>query len=154
MINLTDSFILDSIYFTLFFFFLNVNSIQENKFHNVLARAMCTFPTTVLNVLWWKPCPQFLNRFYIFVFTSPPLYFMSFHPKFEVNIFYKLFKSLSVILHISLFSANINKPLFILWPLLTILRQCFFYCFGQTVQHMTKWSFFLELPCNDSLSKR
>lgn len=101
MINLTDSFTLDSIYFTLFFFY--VNSLQEKRFHKVLAGAMCTFPSVVLKpslVQGLSPDFKQFLRYFVF-YMSPPLYFMSFHPKFEVNIFYKL--SFSVQLHISVF---------------------------------------------------
>lgn len=65
--------------------------------------------------------PDFKPFSHYFVFyMSPPLYFMSLHPKIEVNIFYKLsflFNCTSVLI-----KSNINKTLFILWPLLVIYK--------------------------------
>lgn len=122
MINLTDvsyltAFILHS--------YFNVNSLQEKRFHEFLAGAMCTFPSMVLMFSGASLSPDFKQFLRYFVFyMSPPLYFMSFHPKFEVNIFYKL--SFSVQLHICvLIKTTINKPLFILWPLLVISKPVF-----------------------------
>lgn len=67
MINLTDSFILDSIYFSLLCF---VHSLQEKRFHNVSAGAMCTFPQKGFKCFLVQGLtPDFKPLLHYFIFT-------------------------------------------------------------------------------------